>query len=92
MKSTNKRIELNWGKLLGFNQVKFTQRDLKSKSAQSLIGAKIGAAVKGVTNTQPSTLFFGKVSFREAGGVSFARDDANLNFCEVCLIILRSNC
>jgi len=53
MKSTNKRIELNWGKLLGFNQVKFTQRDLKSKSAQSLIGAKIGAAVKGVTNTQP---------------------------------------
>ena len=53
MKATNKRIKLNWEKLLGFNQVKFTQRDLKSKSAQSLIGAKIGAAVKGVTNTQP---------------------------------------
>jgi hypothetical protein len=43
MKSTNKRIQLNWGKLLGFNQVKVAQGDLKSKSAKALIDAKIGA-------------------------------------------------
>ena len=42
MKSTNKRIELNWGKLLGFDQVKVAQGELKSKSAKALIDAKIG--------------------------------------------------
>jgi len=53
MKSTNKRIELNWGKLLGFDQVKVAQGELKSKSAKALIGAKIGGPAKGVKNTQP---------------------------------------
>jgi hypothetical protein len=43
MKSTNKRIKLNWDKLLGFNQVKQAQGDLKSRSARALIEAKIGA-------------------------------------------------
>jgi hypothetical protein len=43
MKSTNKRIQLNWGKLLGFNQVKLAQGDLKSKVAKAMIGNKVGA-------------------------------------------------
>jgi hypothetical protein len=47
MKSTNKRVELNWGKLYGFNQVKSVQGELKSKSAKAVIGAKIGAKVGG---------------------------------------------
>ena len=42
MKFKNKRIELNWGKLLGFSQVKLAQGDLKSTSAKGLIDAKIG--------------------------------------------------
>ena len=42
MKLTNKRIKLNWGKLLGFSQVKVAQGELKSKSAKALIDAKIG--------------------------------------------------
>jgi hypothetical protein len=37
MKSADKRIKLNWGKLLGFNQVKLAQGELKSKSAKALI-------------------------------------------------------
>jgi hypothetical protein len=41
MKSTKKRIELNWGKLLGFDQVR-SQENNKAKAALS---AKIG--VKG---------------------------------------------
>ena len=39
MKSTNKRIKLNWGKLLGFSQVKVAQGELKSKAAKAMIGA-----------------------------------------------------
>jgi hypothetical protein len=42
MKATNKRIKLNWGKLLGFSQVKAAQDDPKSKSAKAMIGAKVG--------------------------------------------------
>jgi hypothetical protein len=42
MKFKNKRIELDWGKLLGFSQVKRAQGDLKSTSAKGLIEAKIG--------------------------------------------------
>ncbi|PYK65492.1 MAG: hypothetical protein DME50_08375 [Verrucomicrobia bacterium] len=53
MKSTNKRIKLNWGKLLGFRQVNLTQDELRSKSTKALIGAKIGGPVKGVKNLQP---------------------------------------
>jgi hypothetical protein len=48
MKSTNKRIELNWGKLLGFNQVKLAQGDLKSKSGRALIRAKVGQKTVGL--------------------------------------------
>ncbi len=42
MKTTNKRIKLNWGKLLGFSQVKAAQGDPKSKSARAMIGQKAG--------------------------------------------------
>ena len=49
MKSTNKRIQLNWGKLLGFNQVKVTQGEPKSKAAKAMIGAaKVGQVKRGV--------------------------------------------
>ena len=43
MKSTRKRIELDWSKLFGFNQVKSVQSEFKTKSARAMIGAKIGA-------------------------------------------------
>jgi hypothetical protein len=39
---TNTRIKLNWGKLLGFNQVEAAQGNPKSKSARAMIGAKVG--------------------------------------------------
>jgi hypothetical protein len=42
MKTKNKCIELNWGKLLGFSQAKDAQGNLKSKRAKALIDAKIG--------------------------------------------------
>ena len=42
MKLENKRIELNWSKLLGFSQLKLTRSDLKSKSGKALTRAKIG--------------------------------------------------
>ena len=42
MKITNNRIQLNWGKLLGFNQVKFAQGELKSKRVRAMMNAKIG--------------------------------------------------
>jgi len=43
MKSRNKRIQLNWGKLLGFSQVKVAQGEPKSKAAKAMIGvAKTG--------------------------------------------------
>lgn len=41
MKSNKKRIELNWDKLVGFNQV----RALPKKQAKAALSAKIG--VKG---------------------------------------------
>ncbi len=47
MKSRSKRIQLNWGKLLGFNQVKLAQGEPKSKSAKALIDAKIGTKTLG---------------------------------------------
>jgi hypothetical protein len=42
MKPRNKHIKLNWDKLLGFNQVKAAQGNLKSKAARALIGQKTG--------------------------------------------------
>lgn len=43
MKLTNKRIKLNWGKLLGFSQVKVAQGELKSKVAKAMVGGpKVG--------------------------------------------------
>jgi len=48
MKSTNKHIKLNWDKLLGFNQVKIAQGDLKSKSGKAHIRAKIGQKTLGI--------------------------------------------
>ncbi len=42
MKSTNKRIDLDWAKLMGFNQVK----SAKGKApCTATIGAKIGVKV-----------------------------------------------
>ena len=43
MKSTKKRIELDWSKLLGFNQIKVAKG--QRKAAKAMIGAKIGAKV-----------------------------------------------
>jgi len=43
MKSTNKRINLDWNKLMGFNQVSSVQADAGKKIARAAIGAKIGA-------------------------------------------------
>jgi hypothetical protein len=43
MKLRDKHIKLTWDKLLGFNQVKRAQGELKSKSAKALMEAKIGA-------------------------------------------------
>jgi hypothetical protein len=45
MKFKNKPIQLNWGKLLGFDQVKLAQGQLKSKSGKALMNAKIGRKV-----------------------------------------------
>ncbi|HVV01223.1 MAG TPA: hypothetical protein VHH88_07655 [Verrucomicrobiae bacterium] len=47
MKPSNNKIELNWGKLLGFNQVRQAQGSLKTKSARALVGAKIGTKAGG---------------------------------------------
>jgi hypothetical protein len=44
MKSIKKRIELDWSKLFGFNQVKSAQN---TPEARALIGGKIGAKVGG---------------------------------------------
>jgi hypothetical protein len=46
MKTRNKRIELNWGKLLGFSQVKVAQGELKSKAAKAMIGQVKTAGAK----------------------------------------------
>jgi hypothetical protein len=48
MKSRNKRIELNWGKLLGFNQVKLAQGQLKLKVAKAMVG-QVKTGLKYVT-------------------------------------------
>ena len=42
MKSTTKRIGLDWSKLLGFSQVKSAQGDSTNKITRATIGAKIG--------------------------------------------------
>lgn len=42
MKSTNKRVKLDWSKMLGFNQVKSPRRNSGSSEAKAIVGAKIG--------------------------------------------------
>jgi len=42
MKPNTNRIELDWAKLLGFNQVKAAQAQFNSDSAQVVLGAKVG--------------------------------------------------
>ena len=42
MKSTTKRIKLDWSKLLGFDQVKAVQGNANTTYARAMIGAKIG--------------------------------------------------
>jgi hypothetical protein len=48
MKSRDKRIKLNWDKLLGFHQVKHAESDLKSKSDLALVRAKVGVKTRGI--------------------------------------------
>jgi hypothetical protein len=45
MKSTNKRINLDWNKLMGFNQVASAQADAGKKTSRSALGAKIGGKI-----------------------------------------------
>jgi len=42
MKSTNKRVELDWARLMGFNQVKSLRGKVQCRPA---IGSKIGGKV-----------------------------------------------
>lgn len=42
MKSTTKRVQLNWSKLLGFSQVKSSP---SCESARAAIGVKLGVKV-----------------------------------------------
>ena len=45
MKSTKKRINLDWNKLTGFNQVSSAQSGAGKKVGKAAIGAKVGAKV-----------------------------------------------
>jgi len=51
MKATKKRIKLNWGRLLGFSQVKAAQNNPTLKSPRAMIGQKLGVkeGLKSVT-------------------------------------------
>jgi hypothetical protein len=55
MKSTKKRIELDWNKLVGFNQVTSAKSGATSQAAKASLGAKIGAKV-GVKGPPPAQL------------------------------------
>jgi len=50
MKPTNKRVKLDWNKLVGFSQVKATSRKPSTKLANTMIGSKgaIGVKISGV--------------------------------------------
>jgi hypothetical protein len=45
MKSTNKRVNLDWAKLIGFNQVTSAQAGAGKKVGRAAIGAKVGAKI-----------------------------------------------
>ncbi|HWC61430.1 MAG TPA: hypothetical protein VHC44_17185 [Verrucomicrobiae bacterium] len=45
MKSTKKRIDLNWNKLVGFNQVSSVQSGATKQAVKAALGAKIGGKV-----------------------------------------------
>jgi len=45
MKSTNKRVNLDWNKLVGFNQVQAAKNTAGKKAAMAMIGAKVGGKV-----------------------------------------------
>jgi hypothetical protein len=47
MKSTTKRIDLDWSKLIGFNQVQAARSSSDKKRIREAIGAKIGGKVGG---------------------------------------------
>jgi len=51
MEIRNKRIKLNWDRLLGFNQVKRAESEPNSKSEVALLRAKIGAIKRRGINT-----------------------------------------
>jgi len=42
MKTTNKRITLDWGQLVGFNQVQSQHGKQATKRANAVLAAKIG--------------------------------------------------
>jgi len=46
MKLGNRRVKLNWDKLLGFKQVKVTQGELRSTAAKAMIGRIKTAGLK----------------------------------------------
>ena len=43
MKSTKKRIDLDWNKLVGFNQVKTSAKQNAKAALAAKIGGKVGA-------------------------------------------------
>lgn len=45
MKSTTKRINLDWNKLVGFNQVQAAKNTANKKASMAMIGAKVGGKV-----------------------------------------------
>jgi hypothetical protein len=45
MKATNKKIELDWNKLLGFNQVKAAQAQTDAERSRAIISSKVGVKV-----------------------------------------------
>lgn len=51
MKSTIKRIELDWSNLFGFNQIKSTKAALDTKNVSAL-GAKLGTKLGGKIGTK----------------------------------------
>jgi hypothetical protein len=47
MKSTTNRIELDWSKLVGFNQVKSAQTSQDKESLKEALNVRVGAKVGG---------------------------------------------
>jgi hypothetical protein len=46
MKTTKKRIKLDWNKLIGFNQAEAAQTEPSAKRTKSMVGKKVAVGVK----------------------------------------------